>query len=251
MTRSLVIIGTGGGAHDVLDIVDAINAVSPCWDVAGFLDDVLPTGSSHSGLSVLGPLNDALRFRQHEFVNIIGSEHSFRKLPAILSGCGLPAEKFATLIHPLASVSARARLGHGVVVNHGVSVGGGARIGDFVTLGPGCTIGHDTVIGTHSIVAPGAIVSGFVRVGSSCYLGAGCVIKQRLAIGNSALIGMGAVVVRNVAAGQTVIGNPARPYWRSSDPSTPEPSTLNSAVELDAMDTETRKHSAPELKGTA
>src|SRR5438128_759449 len=41
MGGELIILGTGGSAYDVLDIVDAINrcAAAPVWRVAGFLDD--------------------------------------------------------------------------------------------------------------------------------------------------------------------------------------------------------------------
>jgi len=45
MSQALVILGTGGSAYDVLDIVEAINANRPTWRVAGFLDDARPKGS--------------------------------------------------------------------------------------------------------------------------------------------------------------------------------------------------------------
>ena len=49
MTRQLVILGTGGSAYDLLDIVDAINAVQPAWEPIGFLDDGRPVGTCHLG----------------------------------------------------------------------------------------------------------------------------------------------------------------------------------------------------------
>lgn len=206
----LVILGTGGNAYDVLDVVEAINAASPTWAVAGFLDDARPPGSRHLGLEVLGPLHEAGRLVGHSFVNAIGSDRSFRRLPEILAATGLPSDRFATLVHPDASVSARARLGRGVAVNHGVTVGGGARIGDHVTLCPGSIVGHDATIEDYTLVAPGAVISGSVHVRRGCYIGARAVIRQQLRIGEGSLVGMGAVVVREVAAGAVVVGNPAR-----------------------------------------
>jgi len=211
MSRSLLILGTGGSAHDVLDVVEAINAVAPTWGVAGFLDDNRPPGTRHLGLEVLGPLREARRFHGHDFVNAIGSDKSFRHVPEILASTGLAANRFATLVHPAASVSARARLERGVTVNFGVCVGGGARIGEYVTLCPGCVVGHDTTIEDYSIVAPGAVISGFVHVQRGCYVGARAVIRQHLRVGQGSLIGMGAVVVGEIAAGAVVVGNPARP----------------------------------------
>ena len=37
--RELVIVGAGGHGRETLDIVEAINAVKPTWEFAGFVDD--------------------------------------------------------------------------------------------------------------------------------------------------------------------------------------------------------------------
>ena len=50
MTRPLVILGTGGSAYDLLDIVEAINAIQPTWEPIGFLDDARPAGHPPPGV---------------------------------------------------------------------------------------------------------------------------------------------------------------------------------------------------------
>ncbi len=221
MTRPLIILGTGGNALDTLDVIESINALRATWEVAGFLDDGRPAGSSYLDLPVLGGLPEASRFPHHAFINAIGSDRSFRRRPEILASTRLHVEQFATLVHAGASVSSRAHLGCGVSVNHGVTIAGNVRVGHHVTLCPGCIIGHDTVIEDYAMVAPGAVVSGFVRLGAGCYVGAGAVIRQQLSIGKAALVGMGAVVVKPVADGLTVIGNPARPLSSLARPTSP------------------------------
>lgn len=215
MSQRLIILGTGGSAYDVLDIVEAINAQSPTWNLAGFLDDARQAGSQHLGLPILGGLRDATRFDGAWFVNVIGSEVSYRRRPEIIASTGLSLDRFATLVHPRASVSAWARLGRGVYVAFSASVGGSAIIGDHVSLSPGCIIGHDSVIADFALIAPGAVVSGFVRAGRACYIGAGAMIRQRLQLGDGALVGMGAVVVKDVPVEATVVGNPAKPLVRA------------------------------------
>ena len=205
--RLIIIIGTGGGAHDVLDLLDAAPAE---WQAAGFLDDGRPVGSRHLGLPVLGRLEDARSFSRHLFVNAIGSDASYRQRPGIIAGMGLPAERFATLVHPSATVSSRAVLGPGTCVHAGAVIAGGVVIGEQVGIGPGAIVGHDCVIGDYAMIAPGAIVSGFVRLGAGCYVGAGAALRQRVEIGRGALVGLGTVVLRDVPAGATVVGNPAR-----------------------------------------
>lgn len=209
--HSLIILGTGGSAHDALDVIEAINAVKPTWKVAGFLDDARRAGSDHLGLPVLGRVSDAPRFADHLFVNVIGSDRSYRHRPEILASTGLQAEQFATLVHPASGVSSRARLGRGVRVNYGVSVAGGVAVGDHVCLYPGVIVGHDTIIGDYAMLAPGAVVSGFVTVGRGAYIGAAASVRQQVKIGEQALVGMGAVVLRDVPDRAVVVGSPARP----------------------------------------
>jgi sugar O-acyltransferase (sialic acid O-acetyltransferase NeuD family) len=211
----LIILGTGGNAYDVLDIVEAINAVSRTWDVAGFLDDARSTGSEFLGLPVLGRLADAGRFATESFINAIGSDASFARRPVILATTGVAGDRFATLVHPKASVSSRARLGRGVYVNPWATIAGNVAVGSHVAIGPGCLIGHDCTIGEYSMLAPGSIISGFVHVGRTAYVGAGAVLRQRVKVGDGALVGMGAVVLKDVEAGSTVVGNPARVLRRA------------------------------------
>ena len=209
MALPLVILGTGGAAHDILDIVNAINRNAQTWQVVGFLDDARTPGSRHLGFPILGPLWTATRHNHVSFVNAIGSDQTCQRRPGIISECGVGLGRFATLVHPMASVSSRARIGRGVCVNFGVSVGGGASIGNHVTLCQGAIVGHDTNVDDYAALAPGAVVSGFVYVGKASYVGAAASIRQWVRIGEGAVVGMGAVVVKDVPPGATVVGNPA------------------------------------------
>jgi sugar O-acyltransferase (sialic acid O-acetyltransferase NeuD family) len=216
VTQSLIILGAGGNAYDVLDIVETINAIKPSWNVAGFLDDSPKVASHYLGLKVLGGLRDARKFANAMFISTIRNERSFQATKRIFGLTGLNAEQFATLVHPAAGISSRAALGRGVYVCYGASIGGGATLGDHVSVGPGCIVGHDSIIDEHSILAAGAIVSGGVQIASNCYVGSGAMIRQNLRIGTGALVGLGAVVVKDVEAGAVAVGNPARELVRSS-----------------------------------
>jgi sugar O-acyltransferase (sialic acid O-acetyltransferase NeuD family) len=206
--RPLVILGTGGNGLDILDIVEALNARAPCWRVAGHLDDAA------TGEGVLGTLADATsvaaRWPDAAFVNAIGSERNHARRLDILARCRLPAERFAALVHPAASVSSRARLGPGACIGFGCSVAGRVEVAEHVWLGPGCVIGHDSVLAPGALLAPRATLAGHVRLGACAYVGSGALVRQNVTIGAGALVGMGAVVLRDVAPGAVVAGVPAR-----------------------------------------
>lgn len=206
MTRPLIILGTGGAVYDVLDIVEGSSA----WQVVGFLDDTKMVGSFHLRLPVLGRLRDAGSFPGHDFINAIGSDVSYAHRADMIARTGLDPVRFATLVHPTAAVSSRAKLGFGTCVNARAVVAGGVVVGAHVGVGVGVIIGHDSLVGDYSLLAPGAIVSGFVRLGRSCYVGAGATLRQRVEVGSEALVGLGAVVLQDVPSGFTVVGNPAR-----------------------------------------
>jgi sugar O-acyltransferase (sialic acid O-acetyltransferase NeuD family) len=210
MTKSLVILGASGNAHDVLDILDAMQSTSRLR-FAGWLDDRRSKGEMYLGFPILGIIADAMQLQdEHAFINAIGSDRSYSRRPEVVLASGLATECFATLVHPRASVSQRAELGAGTYVSFGASIAGAATLGDHVAVCPGCIVGHDSQIENYTILAPGAVLSGSVVIEANAYIGARAVLRQGVRIGRGALVGMGAVVTRDVPTGAVVAGCPAR-----------------------------------------
>ena len=120
-----------------------------------------------------------------------------------------------------------------VVVLDDVERADGAILCPFVTLTSNIKIGrsfhaniysyvaHDCVIGDFVTFAPGVKCNGNVHIQDNVYVGTGAIIKQGkpgkpIVIESGAVIGMGAVVTKSVSAGETVIGNPAKPLSREA-----------------------------------
>lgn len=114
------------------------------------------------------------------------------------------------LIHPHASVSPQARLGHGVQVLAGAVVAAQAQLGDLCIVNHRASVDHECVLAAGVTVAPGATLCGCVQVGADAFIGAGATVLPRLSIGPGAMVGAGAVVTRDVPPGAVVRGNPAR-----------------------------------------
>jgi UDP-2-acetamido-3-amino-2,3-dideoxy-glucuronate N-acetyltransferase len=106
-------------------------------------------------------------------------------------------------------VEGGATIGNRVTLKSGVFIWRGVILEDDVFCGPNATFTNDKM--PRSRVSPEAFLSTVVARGAS--IGAGAVILPGVRIGQGAMIGAGAVVTRDVPAGETWIGNPARP-WR-------------------------------------
>jgi acetyltransferase-like isoleucine patch superfamily enzyme len=98
-------------------------------------------------------------------------------------------------------------VGDRVTVKSGVQLWDGLRIENDVFVGPNVAFTNDKH--PRSKQYPPAFQRTTVRQGAS--IGANATILGGVTIGERAMVGAGAVVTRDVPAGETWVGNPARP----------------------------------------
>src|SRR5580692_3928744 len=84
-------------------------------------------------------------------------------------------------------------------------------IGDKTQIGPGVQIHTADHPRDAETRRAGLEFGRPVHIGSDVWIGGGAIILPGVTVGDGAVIGAGSVVTRDVEAGQTVIGNPARP----------------------------------------
>lgn len=113
-------------------------------------------------------------------------------------------------IHPKSSISARAEIGHGNLVECGVYVGPGAKVGSHSLLHTNAIIGVEAQIGNYVQVGSGARINASVTIGDEAFIGSGVTVVAGVTIGKGARVGAGSVVVAAVKDGETVFGNPAQ-----------------------------------------
>ena len=212
MASPLIIIGAGGFSREAAEVVHAINEVSPTWDLLGFADDdAALEGSDLGGVRVLGGVETVLR--QHPAARMvvgIGRPDNYFIRARIVRRLGLPAARYATIVHPTASVARSAAIGPGTVVLAGVVVTASAVIGAHVAVMPAAVITHDDVIADYATLASGVLLGGSVTIGEGAYIGAGALVRQELTVGSWSLIGMGSVVTRDVPPAELWFGSPAQ-----------------------------------------
>jgi hypothetical protein len=214
MTAGLVVVGAGGFGREVLDVVDAINAVAaePVWQVAGVVDDA-PSAENlarlaRRGVAHLGAVEEYLATAAPaSYVVGVGSPPARRQLAERFEAAGHAA---ATLMHPSATQGFDVEIGAGSVVCAGVRLTTNVRIGRHVHLNLNATVGHDAVLGDYVSANPIASISGDVTIDDEVLIGVGGVILNGLRLGRGSTVGGSACVVRDVPPGVVVKGVPAR-----------------------------------------
>jgi sugar O-acyltransferase (sialic acid O-acetyltransferase NeuD family) len=211
----IAILGTGGNCIDILDAMLEVNRVrgETVYECAGFFDDAPALqGTRVHGFPVLGPLSAAAKAPGLNFVFGIGSVRNFRDRGRVLASCGIPEDRWQTIVHPSAQVSSFATVGRGTVILQNAVVAAGARIGACAMILPTSIVSHDSSLGDFTILAGGVCINGAVAVGDHCYIGSGTQIRERLKIGSGVLVAMGSVVVRDLPDGIAVRGVPAEAF---------------------------------------
>jgi sugar O-acyltransferase (sialic acid O-acetyltransferase NeuD family) len=203
MERLLIFPCSGNG-------IEALDCAREQYEILGFIDDdPQKKGTQYFGLEVFG--RDILQeIPAAQVLAVPGSPTSYLQRKSIIDGLGVASERFATVIHPKASVASEAQIGHNVLIMAGVIITSNAILGNHLCVLPNTVIHHDVQIDAYTLLGANITVAGHSHIGRNCYIGSGTRIMNNLQIGDSVLIRMGTNVIRNIAARKKVVGNPAR-----------------------------------------
>jgi sugar O-acyltransferase (sialic acid O-acetyltransferase NeuD family) len=210
-TTKIVIVGAGGHARDVLDVIEACNDASAGYDVLGFIVGAGfgAPGALVNGRPILGDFGWlAGRAADVRLVTAVGSPSLRRRLVEEARGAGA---RFAdAVVHPSVIRTRRIELAEGCVVGAGVTMTSLIRLGPHAQINNGCTVAHDVVIGAYATISPGVRLSGNVEIGEGAFVGTGASIIEKIHVGAWSVVGAGSAVIRDVPANATAVGCPAR-----------------------------------------
>lgn len=205
--KDLIIVGAGGFGRELLQWVKDINKIENRWNILGFIDDTEdPLKDKACDYKVIGTIVDWEPKENQEFALAIADPNGKVIVANQLKEKGA---KFATVIHPTASINEFAEMGEGLVVYPRATIGPNTQIGDFVTI-LSCGVGHDASIGSYSTICAFCDITGYVQIGEKVFVASSVSIIPKRKIGDGAYIGAGSVVIGNVRAGVHVFGNPAK-----------------------------------------
>jgi sugar O-acyltransferase (sialic acid O-acetyltransferase NeuD family) len=206
MTK-ILIIGAGGYGRELLQWIKDINDVKPTWEIAGFLDDNLNAlNGVECDYPLLGRVCDWQPVENEVFALAIGTPRTKEKIVSTMKARGA---KFASVIHPTATLTQFSKYGEGLVMFPQSKLSVNASVGDFVTI-LSSGIGHDVEIGDYTTVSGACSILRNAKIGKRVFLGANVAISNDIVIGDDAYIGLGSIVIKDVAVGKKTFCNPAR-----------------------------------------
>lgn len=217
-SERLVIVGGGGLAREVLELVAAANIDGAHWDVVGIVDDAPQRRGQEVGAALVLGGTEVIPDLPDDVQVLLctGSTRDYGSRRRLVERLDLPARRYATLTHPAAVLAGSTVVGHGSVILAGVVATADVTIGRHVVVMPAVILTHDVVIEDYVTIAAGARFAGTVQVQAGAYIASGALIREGVTIGAGALVGMGAVVLHDVPAGEVWVGAPARPIRRNS-----------------------------------
>lgn len=209
--QDIVVLGGSGDGLVVSEAIRAAAAGGAAIRCAGYLNDALPPGDVLGGHPVLGKLDDwASLPPNYLFIPAIQKLKQMRDRAARVERLGIPRERWATVIHPMAFVSSDTRIGVGVYIASNANVQPGCSIGDFASLRSGAMLGHHCDVSDHGYVGPNAVMCGGSKLGIGAFLGPGAVLLDTKSMGDFSIAGINAAVTKSVPENRVVFGNPAR-----------------------------------------
>lgn len=228
-TEDLLVVGAGGFAREAAQAVrdaataDLASGRVPRWRLAGHLDDNPALhGRDVDGVEVLGGCDLVHSRPSARVVVCVGSPRDYAVRARLVRRLALPETRYATVVHPTASVSESSELGAGSVLLAHCVLTAAVRVGAHVAVMPHTVLTHDDTIGDFATLASGVRLGGGVRLGRGAYVGAGALVREYTTVGAWSLTGMGSTVLADVPPGEVWAGSPARRLREAGGPALDE-----------------------------
>ncbi len=210
MKKKVIIIGSGGHAKVVIDILNLMEDV----EILGVTSKSLLKKTTFCNFPVLGDDSILSDYRNHLNIYVAMGLGGFtdnklrEKAYKYTKSLGL---SFINIIHPSSTISKTVTMGEGVVIFSGVVLNTEVAIGNNVIIATGSTIDHETIIKDHVLISAGVTIGAYSTIEGGALIALGSKIVSGIIVGADSLVAAGAVVVNNIEPGQRVFGIPARP----------------------------------------
>lgn len=200
MNRKVILIGNGGHAKVIADIIKLNND-----EIVGFIVDKGYDTNNALGLKWLGDFIVIDKYKKDcEFIIAIGSNKLRDQISELYD------LKWHTAIHPSAIIDTTCIVSEGTCIMANAVVNSSAKIGKHCIINTGSIVEHDCIVGDYSHLSPNSTICGNSSIGKYVHLGASSTVIDKIQISNNIMIGAGACVVKDIVESGTYVGVPAK-----------------------------------------
>ena len=202
MAKDVIIIGAGGHAKVIADIVEKSGD-----NLVGFLDDNPEAFGRvvYKDRTVLGTIKDIEKYQGYNFIIGIGNNQVRKNISSKYN------LNWYTALHPNAIIANCVNIGEGTVIMAGAIINPGTIIGKHCIINTKSSLDHDNLIEDYVHISPGATLAGTVTIRELTWICAGATVINNITIERNNIIGAGAVVIKDINdINKTYTGIPAK-----------------------------------------
>lgn len=192
MSESIVILGAGGHARAVIDVLESEGR----FTIAGVVAPQQPMGDEVLGYEWLGTddsLNSLIALHRNVVIGVGQIPRPDLRIKLFQMALALGAE-LPIIVSPHSVLSRHARLGRGTIIMHGAVINAGAVVGENCIINTMALVEHDAQIGHNTHVATGARINGECVIGEESFVGSGAVVLQSVVLPSRSVAPAGDVV---------------------------------------------------------
>ena len=207
--KNIVIIGLGGHAKMIIDIIN----VDKTYNIVGIVDASSMIKSNRKitndvmGIPVIcndSNLDKLYKMGVNHAVNAVGfieSPEPRKDVFKLLKKLGF---KLPNIIHQTAVIESSVKLGEGNHIFANSIVGSSSTIGNNCIINSSSVITHDVSIRNNVHVTPGALIAGYVYIGSDTIIGMGSTIYFRIKVGSNVKINNACNIIGDIPDGSVI-----------------------------------------------
>jgi len=206
--NKIIIIGGGGHAGITYDCILSQKKYEPI----GYIDEK-KGNLDELGIKYHGNLENIKnllnKFNNLYFIIGIGDNYTRFKIVNLLKKNNLKI-KWATVIHPSASLSNKIKIGEGSLILNSSIISFNSVIKKHVCINTGASIDHDNIFDNFSSAGPASVTGGGVKVGELSYLAINSSVKHNIIIEKNVIVGANSFVNNNCKSNRVYFGIPAK-----------------------------------------
>ena len=193
MKEKIIIIGSGGHAKSVIDVIESTNS----WEIVGLIGLQSDLNKKVLGYEVVGTDDELKSFRKickNCFI-AIGQIKSSDKRFNIAEKLSKLDFQLPNIISSSAIISKHAKIQYGTFIGHGAIINANVIIGKNCIINSKTLLEHDTEIGDFCHISTGTLINGGVKIGNHSFIGSGTIIREGIKIPPKTILAAGKTIL--------------------------------------------------------